>query len=53
MLSFAMLAIGIAILVESIAESASPLSGRALIAVLFVAAGALRLFVEIKRGRGA
>ena len=51
-LSFAMLAIGVAILVESIAESASAISGRLLIAVLFIAAGAGRLYVEVRRGSG-
>ena len=51
-LSFAMLVIGIAILVESLAENASALSGRLLIAVLFMAAGAGRLYVELRRGRG-
>jgi hypothetical protein len=51
-LSFAMVAIGIAILVESIAASASALSGRLLIAILFVAAGAGRIYVELRRGRG-
>jgi uncharacterized membrane protein HdeD (DUF308 family) len=51
-LSFAMLAIGVALFVESVAEHASALSGRVLIAILFVAAGALRLWVELRRGRG-
>jgi len=51
-LSFAMLAIGVALLVQSLAEHASALSGRLLIAVLFVAAGAGRLYVEVRRGRG-
>jgi len=51
-LSFAMLAIGVALLVESLAEHASPLSGRLLIAVLFILAGVLRLGIEMRRGRG-
>ena len=51
-LSFAMLVIGVALLVQSLAEHASALSGRLLIAVLFIAAGAGRLYVEARRGRG-
>lgn len=52
MLSFAMLAIGVALLVESLAEHAAALSGRLLIAVLFVVAGVLRLRIEMRKGRG-
>ena len=51
-LSLAMLAIGVALFVQSLAENASALSGRLLIAILFVAAGAGRLYVEVRRGRG-
>jgi hypothetical protein len=51
-LSFAMVAIGIALFVQSLAASASALSGRLIISVLFVAAGAGRLYVEHRRGRG-
>jgi hypothetical protein len=51
-LSLAMAAIGIAIFVEALTEHASPLSGRVLIGVLFVAAGVLRIYVELKKGRG-
>jgi hypothetical protein len=51
-LSLAMVAIGVAILVQSLNEHASVLSGRLLIAVLFVAAGAGRVYVELRRGRG-
>ncbi|HXB16828.1 MAG TPA: hypothetical protein VNV44_13915 [Solirubrobacteraceae bacterium] len=51
-LSFAMLAIGVALLVESLAEHAAALSGRLLIAVLFVVAGVLRLRIEMRKGRG-
>ena len=53
LLSFAMLAIGVALLVQSLSEHASALSGRLLIAVLFIAAGAGRMWVEAKRGKGA
>jgi len=52
LLSFAMLVLGVAILVQSLAEQAGALSGRLLIAVLFIAAGAGRIFVEIRRGGG-
>jgi hypothetical protein len=51
-LSLAMVAIGIALFVQSLASSASALSGRLIISVLFVAAGAGRLYVEHRRGRG-
>ena len=51
MLSFAMLAIGIALLVQSLANHASALSGRFLIAILFIAAGAGRMWVEVRRSR--
>jgi hypothetical protein len=51
-LSFAMLVIGVALLVQSVAGHASALSGRLLIAILFIAAGAGRLYVEARRGRG-
>ncbi len=51
-LSLAMLAIGVVLFVQSLAENASALSGRLLISILFVAAGAGRLYVEVRRGRG-
>ncbi len=53
LLSAAMVVLGLAILVQSLAESAGALSGRLLIAVLFIAAGAGRIWVEVRRGRGA
>ena len=46
-----MLAIGVALFVQSLAEHASALSGRLLIAILFIAAGAGRMWVEVRRGR--
>ena len=52
-LSVAMLAIGVALLVQSLAEHAGALSGRLLIGILFIAAGAGRIWVEVRRGRGA
>jgi hypothetical protein len=51
-LSFAMLAIGVALLVQSLANHASALSGRFLISILFIAAGAGRMWVEARKGRG-
>jgi uncharacterized membrane protein YcjF (UPF0283 family) len=51
-LSFAMVAIGVTLFVQSLAQSASALSGRLIIAVLFVAAGVGRIYVEVRRGRG-
>jgi hypothetical protein len=51
-LSLAMLAIGVALFVQSLANHASALSGRLLISILFVAAGALRLWVELRKKRG-
>jgi hypothetical protein len=51
-LSFAMLAIGVALLVQSLTAHVSALSGRFLIAILFVAAGVGRIYVELRRGKG-
>ncbi len=52
MLSAAMIAIGLAIVVESLAASVSALAGRLLIGILMTAAGAGRLYIEVRRGRG-
>jgi hypothetical protein len=52
-LSALMLAIGVALVVQSIADGAGPLTGRLLLGILFTAAGAGRLYVEIIRGRRA
>jgi len=51
--SVMMLAIGVALVVQSIATGASPLSGRLLLGVLFAAAGAGRLYLELIRSRRA
>ena len=51
-LSAAMVLIGVAIVVESIAQSASALAGRLLIGILMIAAGTGRLYIEVRRGRG-
>lgn len=49
-LSVLMIAIGAALTVEALA-SASVVSGRLLLGILFLAAGAGRLYLELKRGR--
>jgi hypothetical protein len=51
-LSLAMAMIGVALLVQALA-SASPLSPRLLLGVLFIAAGGGRWYVEVRRSRGA
>ena len=51
--SLLMLAIGLALIVETVIGHGSPISPRMLLGVLFVAAGVGRLYVEIRRGRGA
>ena len=50
-LSLAMAVIGVALLVQALA-SASPLSPRLLLGVLFIAAGGGRWYVEVRRSRG-
>jgi hypothetical protein len=52
-LSLLMLAIGVALVVETVSGGGSAGSARLLLGVLFLAAGAGRLYVEIRRGRGA
>lgn len=52
-LSLAMFAIGIALIVQALSQAGSALSGRLLLGVLFVAAGAGRAYVEVRRSRGA
>ena len=51
LLSIAMVAIGVVVVVQSLSENADPLSARLLLGVLFLAAGVGRLYVEIRRGR--
>jgi hypothetical protein len=51
LLSLAMLVIGLALIVQSLSQSASPISARLLLGVLFMAAGVGRMYIEIKRGR--
>lgn len=51
-LSVAMAVIGVVLAVQALSASAA-LSGRLLLGVLFLAAGAGRLYVEVRRGRRA
>jgi hypothetical protein len=51
LLSLAMLAIGVALLVQTLAGDGGAISARLLLGVLFVAAGAGRLYLEVRRGR--
>ncbi len=50
-LSLAMLAIGLALLVEAFTGHASAISPRLLLGVLFIAAGGGRWYVETRRTR--
>lgn len=52
-LSLLMVGIGLALIVQVVGGHGSVISPRLLLAVLFVAAGAGRAYVEIRRGRGA
>jgi hypothetical protein len=52
-LSLLMVAIGFALLVQSLDGHASAISPRLLLGVLFIAAGVGRSYVEIRRNRGA
>lgn len=51
-LSLAMAAIGVALIVEAVSAHASPISPRLLLGVLFIAAGGGRWYVEVRRARG-
>jgi hypothetical protein len=51
LLSVAMVAIGLAVVVQSLAESASALAARLLIGILLTAAGVGRIYIEVRRGR--
>ncbi len=52
-LSLAMVAIGLALAAEAISGHGGVLWTRLLLGVLFGAAGSGRLYVEMRRGRGA
>jgi uncharacterized membrane protein YadS len=51
LLSVAMVAIGLAVVVESLADSAGALAARLLIGILLTAAGVGRIYIEVRRGR--
>jgi hypothetical protein len=51
-LSLAMVAIGIALIVEAFVSEGA-LSIRVLLGLLFVVAGSGRMYVDVRRGRGA
>ncbi len=50
--SLLMVAIGLALLVQALAGHGSAISPRLLLGVLFIAAGAGRTYLEVRRGRG-
>ncbi len=52
-LSLAMAAIGVALLVQALSSGTGSISTRLLLGVLFVAAGCGRCYVELRKGRGA
>ncbi len=51
-LSLVMIAIGLALIVQAVGGHASALSPRLLLGVLFIAAGAGRAYVEMRRRGG-
>ena len=53
MLSLLMVAIGVALTVQGLVGKGSPLSARLLLGLLFIAAGAARIYLEVRRGRRA
>ncbi|HTW43445.1 MAG TPA: hypothetical protein VMD79_14140 [Solirubrobacteraceae bacterium] len=52
-LSLAMAAIGVALLIEALLERSGSITARLLLGALFIAAGCARWYVEIRRSRGA
>lgn len=52
-LSLLMAAIGVALIVQAVAGHGSAISPRLLLGVLFIAAGGARLYLEVRRDRGA
>jgi len=52
-LSLLMMGIGLALIVQVAGGHGSAISPRLLLGILFLAAGAGRAFVEVRRGRGA
>ena len=52
-LSLLMVAIGVGLIVEVLVGAGSALSARLLLGLLFIAAGAARIYLEVRRGRRA
>ena len=52
-LSILMAAVGVALIVEAVAGHGSAISPRLLLGVLFIAGGLGRLYLEVRRDRGA
>jgi uncharacterized membrane protein HdeD (DUF308 family) len=52
-LSLLMVVIGVALTVQALAGNGSAISPRLLLGVLFMAAGVARIYLEVRRGRGA
>jgi hypothetical protein len=52
-LSLAMVAIGLALIVQALSGHGGVISPRLLLGVLFIAAGAGRAYIEVRKGRGA
>jgi uncharacterized membrane protein HdeD (DUF308 family) len=53
LLSLLMVAIGIALTVQALLVTGSPLAVRLLLGLLFIAAGVARIYLEVRRGRRA
>jgi uncharacterized membrane protein HdeD (DUF308 family) len=51
--SLLMVAIGVALLIESLVGNAGAISPRLLLGVLFIAAGVARIYLELRRDRRA
>jgi hypothetical protein len=52
-LSLLMVAIGVALTVQAVGERGSVISPRLLLGVLFIVAGAGRIYLQVRRGREA
>jgi hypothetical protein len=52
-LSLAMVAIGLALIVQALSGHGGVISPRLLLGVLFIAAGGGRAYIEVRKGRGA
>jgi uncharacterized membrane protein HdeD (DUF308 family) len=52
-LSLLMAVIGVALTVQAVVGNGSAISPRLLLGLLFIAAGVARIYLEVRRGRGA